>query len=67
MSDEILVRRPHARPARITFARLWRSWWLRATKAQQRQRLTRVLSDPHLARDLGLPVTERPIIRTDLW
>ncbi|MEX3015102.1 hypothetical protein [Gymnodinialimonas hymeniacidonis] len=67
MNTQITAQAPIAHASRPTLNRLWRSWWLRAAKAQQRRCLERVLTDPHLARDLGLPVNERPILRTDLW
>ena len=67
MTIQITSQAPIARASRPTLTRIWRSWWLRAAKAQQRERLRHVLTDPHLARDLGLPPIERPKPRTELW
>lgn len=39
----------------------------RATRRRNRKRLADVQSDPHLARDLGLPYKPRPPVRVDRW
>ncbi len=67
MTVQLTAHTPTRNRARTSLARLWRGWWLRAAKAQQRRCLERVLMDPHMARDLGLPVAERPVIRPELW
>ncbi len=67
MSIQFLMTHPTPQPRPLGASRLWRRWWLRAAKARQMQHLDRVLHDPHLARDLGLPAIERTPLRTELW
>ena len=67
MSSHVLKFARGARPTRSRLAHAWRNWWMRGAKMRQRQRLNQALTDPHLARDLGLPVIERPHIRPELW
>lgn len=66
--------RSNARPsARIglgrppSAAKVWRRWWLRAAKAKQMQQLRDITIDPHMAKDIGLPVTERPLHVFTWW
>ncbi len=51
----------------LSAANLWRRWWLRAAKAKQMRHLHLVALDPHMAKDLGLPVTERPLHKFNSW
>lgn len=39
----------------------------RAARRRSRRRLADVQSDPHLARDIGLPYRPRPQVRIDRW
>ncbi len=67
MTDQTIAPINAPKSRRLLFSRVWRSWWLRASKAQQRRRLETVLTDPHMARDLGLPVRERPQVPKFHW
>lgn len=58
--------RPILRSRPRLFSMAWRAWWLRAAHRKQMRHLDDVLSDPHMARDLGLPPRERSQQRLDL-
>ncbi|UWQ94166.1 hypothetical protein K3728_10495 [Rhodobacteraceae bacterium M385] len=47
----------HTRPG-PSLAKAWRKWWLRAAQRQQMRHLRDVTLDPHMAKDLGMPVQE---------
>lgn len=39
-----------------SLAKAWRKWWLRAATRRQMRHLRDVTFDPHMAKDLGMPV-----------
>lgn len=67
MSNQTSTTSPAVNPPRHRIAKAWRRWWMRAAHHRQMRHLRDVTLDPHMARDLGLPVQERPKLRLDLW
>ena len=67
MTDQITAPSRTATGLRPALRHAWRRWWLRASMAKQRRQLENVLTDPHVARDLGLPVRERPPVPHSYW
>lgn len=66
MSIQVTQTRPTPLDRRQIIAKAWRRWWLRAAHRKQMRRLDEVTMDPHMARDLGMPVRERPAIKYGL-
>jgi len=54
-------------PTRTTAAKLWRRWWLRASKARQMRQMKNYVCTPHLAKDIGIPATKHPVRSLTLW
>lgn len=59
---------PPARQRRLfNLGNLWRKMRLRAAHAKQLRHLKDVTVDPHMAKDIGLPVTQPERPRFGMW
>lgn len=62
-----ITRATPAHQPRPGLAKAWRRWWQQAANRRQVAHLHDITQDPHIARDLGLPIREKTAHRVEFW